>query len=432
MAEVIKMPKMSDTMTEGVIVSWLKKVGDQVKSGDILAEIETDKATMELESYEDGILLYIGAKEKEKVPIGGILAVIGKKGEDFKSLIASASDKSKTSEEQLQTIDLSQNIKKEDEYNNTQKQAAENAEINKNIQGNEQNNIDFQRIKASPLAKKVAEQMGYDISKIQGTGDRGRIIRKDVEAASQANKSESKMSKNISYNQPAFEESFEDISVSSMRATIGKKLTESLANAPHFYLTSEINMSKVVQMREIINGDFSNNISFNDIILKAVSIALRRFPDANISWLGDKIRRNNHIHIGIAVAIEEGLVVPVLRFIDTKTLSQISNEVKEFIIKSKEKKLSIEEMQGSTFCISNLGMFGIDSFTSIINPPSACILAIGGIKKKPIVNENDELVVGNIMKVTLSCDHRAIDGAVGASFLAILKDILEEPISMLL
>ncbi|MCP3660639.1 MAG: 2-oxo acid dehydrogenase subunit E2 [Bacteroidetes bacterium] len=466
MAEVIKMPKMSDTMTEGVIVSWLKKVGDQVKSGDILAEIETDKATMELESYDDGELLYIGAKEKDKVAVGAVLAIIGKKGEDINSLIKGSSNNSTdenrkettSSENKSASTPTEQEEKLESENNQESNNTTENQTNSDKTQSNKEtdnqptiNNensnisneqvgqiINNDRIKASPLAKRVAKEMGYDITKIQGTGENGRIIKRDVESHDQSdqnikNQEITSPTQNQTINYPILEESYEEVTVSSMRATIGKKLTESLANAPHFYVTQEIDMSKVVQMREIINcdSDISINISFNDIILKAVSIALRRYPEVNVSWLGDKIRKNHHIHIGVAVALKDGLVVPVLRFVDSKSLSQISTEVKDFIIKANENKLMLNDIQGSTFCVSNLGMFGIDSFTSIINPPSACILAVGGIKKKPVIDENGGLGIGDVMKVTLSCDHRAVDGALGAKFLKILKSILEEPISML-
>lgn len=474
MAEVIKMPKMSDTMTEGVIISWFKKEGDVVKSGDILAEVETDKATMELESYEDGVLLYIGAKEKDRVPVGGILAIIGKKGEDYKSLINEKTisfektdtdsfnkvdkqpetnvqenqiiSENKVNEIPTETNITSENIEQKTEIKNDKIQSKSESTIESDIPNNNQqeipqpsdqkSNVDISnRIKASPLAKKVAQEMGYDISSIKGTGEGGRIIRRDIEATNQVSKIsnlQSPISPENTFNPVIFEENYVDVSVSSMRALIASKLTESLANAPHFYITSEINMSKVVRMKEITNKNNQNNISFNDIILKAVSLALRHYPEVNVSWLGNKIRKNKHIHIGVAVAIDEGLVVPVIRFVDTKNLLQISNEIKDLISKSKNKKLTLQDMEGSTFCISNLGMFGIDSFTSIINPPSACILAIGGINKKPIVNDYEQIEVGSVMKVTLSCDHRLVDGAIGAKFLSILKDILEEPISMLL
>ncbi len=461
MAEIIKMPKMSDTMTEGIIISWLKKVGDKIKSGDILAEVETDKATMELESYDDGTLLYIGAKENDRVPVGSILAIIGKDGEEYKSLLKESSPQESSPSEKQQNqaepkdSENETNIKPSETYTTPSPTEikSENTTLSTNEQQplkvpqqikqeknitthenyNESKEINrSERVIASPLAKRIATEMKFDLNKVQGSGPSGRIIKRDLKNVDNTNSSGS-ITKDFEISTQEYnEEQFEDITISSMRQTIAKKLTESLAQAPHFYLTMDVNMDKAMEIRSIINNGSKEKISFNDIITKAVSMAIRTFPKVNVSWLGDKIRYNKHIHIGIAVAIDNGLVVPTLKFTDTKTLSRISSEIKILVEKAKSKNLALEEMQGSTFCISNLGMFGIESFTSIINPPSACILAIGAIKKIPICNDNGSIVSGNVMKLTLSCDHRAVDGAIGAEFMSVLKKMLEEPVSILI
>lgn len=420
-AEVVLMPKMSDTMTDGVIAAWHKKVGDSVKSGELLAEIETDKATMEYESYNTGTLLYIGADAGKAVPVNGVLAVIGEKGADYQTLLkaheakasgGSAPDAATSKPAEAPAATASADVSAEHSTNG--------------------------RIKASPLAKKLAKDKGYDISKIQGSGEHGRVTKSDVEnykpaaeAKPAAAGKEGKSAAPIVLPQVLGKESFEEVPVSQMRKTIAKRLAESKFSAPHFYLTMEINMDKAMEARKSINEISPVKVSFNDIVIKAAAVALRQHPDVNSSWLGDKIRKNHHVNIGVAVAVKDGLLVPVVRFADSKSLSHIAVEVKELAQKAHDKKLQPSEWEGSTFTISNLGMFGIEEFTAIINPPDACILAVGGIKETAIV-KNGQLAVGNVMKVTLSCDHRAVDGAVGSAFLKTLKGLLEDPVRILI
>jgi pyruvate dehydrogenase E2 component (dihydrolipoamide acetyltransferase) len=410
-AEVIRMPKMSDTMTEGTIVAWHKKVGDKVKSGDLLAEVATDKATMELESYQDGTLLYIGPKDGEAVPVDGILAVIGEAGANYQALLTQSTP-TKTS-----------TAKPEEKKESIVSQTAASQNV--------VHSAGDSRVKASPLAKKIAKEKGIDLKQVQGSGEHGRIVKKDIEQfkpgqGQQAAKGESK----VSIPAVVGQESYEEVPVSQMRKTIAKRLAESKFTAPHFYLTMEINMDKAVDARNSLNEVSPVKISFNDMVIKAVAAALRKHPKVNSSWLGDKIRYNNHINIGVAVAVEEGLLVPVVRFADNKSLSQIASEVKDLGGKAKNKQLQPSDWAGNTFTISNLGMFGIEEFTAIINPPDACILAVGGIKQTPVVKDG-QIKVGNIMKVTLSCDHRVVDGAVGSAFLQTLKSYLEDPIRIL-
>jgi pyruvate dehydrogenase E2 component (dihydrolipoamide acetyltransferase) len=418
-ADLVLMPKMSDTMTEGVIAAWHKKVGDQVKTGELLAEVETDKATMEYESYNTGTLLYIGAEAGKSVPVNGVLAIIGEKGADWQTLLKANESKGSAS--------AAPAAKPEVASPSSPSSAPAPASAEHGTNG---------RIKASPLAKKLAKDKGFDINKIQGSGDQGRITKADVEnfkpaAAAPAGKPDQKSAAPVVLPKVVGEESFEDIAVSQMRKTIAKRLAESKFSAPHFYLTMEINMDKAVEARKSINEVSPVKISFNDMVIKATAAALRQHPDVNVSWLGDKMRRNNHIHIGVAVAVKDGLLVPVVRFADNKSLSHIGVEVKELAQKAHDKKLQPAEMEGGTFAISNLGMFGIDEFTAIINPPNACILAVGGIKETAIV-KNGQLVPGSVMKVTLSCDHRAVDGAVGSAFLKTLKGLLEDPVRILI
>ena len=426
MAEIIRMPKMSDTMEEGVIASWLKKVGDEIKSGDILAEVETDKATMELESYDDGTLLHIGIKDGESVPVNGIIAIIGEKDEDISEILNEASSDSSNKEEKKEPL-VEENIDKKDE-------AVKDEEINKGISDsvkeveNTENISSNGRTKASPLAKKIALEKGIDLKNVQGSGEGGRIIKKDLESIPSE---DAKIpSQKIDLPKIIAEESYDEIAVSQMRKTISKRLSESKFTAPHFYLTMEINMDNCIEGRKRINETSQVKISFNDIILKACASALRKHPMVNSSLIENKIRKNHHIHIGVAVAVDEGLLVPVIRFADNKTLTHISLEVKDLADKAKEKKLQPSDWEGNTFTISNLGMFGIEEFTAIINPNDSCILAIGGIKNTPVV-KNGEIVPGNIMKVTMSCDHRLVDGATGAKFLKTLKELLEDPIKIL-
>ena len=425
MAEIIRMPKMSDTMEEGVISSWLKKVGDEIKSGDILAEVETDKATMELESYDDGTLLHIGIKNGESVPVNGIIAIIGEKDEDISEILNEANKNPSNEEEKKELLAEEEKDIKEEEKNIKIKEdvidAVKKIENTENISSNG-------RIKASPLAKKIALEKGIDLKNIQGTGEGGRITKKDLDSLS--SEDANMPSEKINLPKIIAEESYDESPVSQMRKTISKRLSESKFTAPHFYLTMEINMDNCVEGRKKINESSDVKISFNDIILKACASALRKHPMVNSSLIENKIRENHHIHIGVAVAVDEGLLVPVIRFADNKTLSHISLEVKELAGKAKEKKLQPSDWEGNTFTISNLGMFGIEEFTAIINPNDSCILAVGGIKNTPIV-KNGEIVPGNIMKVTMSCDHRLVDGATGAAFLKTLKELLEDPIKIL-
>ena len=426
MAEIIRMPKMSDTMEEGVIASWLKKVGDEIKSGDILAEVETDKATMELESYDDGTLLHIGIKDGESVPVNGIIAIIGEKDEDISEILNEASSDSSNKEEEKEPL-VEENIDRKDEV-------VKDEEINKDISDsikeveNTENISSNGRTKASPLAKKIALEKGINLKNIQGSGEGGRIIKKDLESIPSENVNIP--SQKIDLPKIIAEESYDEIAVSQMRKTISKRLSESKFTAPHFYLTMEINMDNCIEGRKRINETSQVKISFNDIILKACASALRKHPMVNSSLIENKIRKNHHIHIGVAVAVAEGLLVPVIRFADNKTLTHISLEVKDLADKAKEKKLQPSDWEGNTFTISNLGMFGIEEFTAIINPNDSCILAVGGIKNTPVV-KNGEIVPGNIMKVTMSCDHRLVDGATGAKFLKTLKELLEDPIKIL-
>ena len=426
MAEIIRMPKMSDTMEEGVIAGWLKKVGEEVKSGDILAEVETDKATMELESYDDGFLLHIGINEGESVPVDGVIAIIGEKDEDVSSILNEL--KSDAIEQTKKEIEEPESTPSEIEDKNIPiEEVKEETDPVKEIKEDTISENDI-RVKASPLAKKLAIEKGINISKVSGSGDGGRITKKDIEnfspVASTDTKSELILPKIHS------EESYEEIPVSQMRKTISKRLAESKFSAPHFYLTMEIDMNNCIEGRKKINESSEIKISFNDIILKACAVALRKHPMVNSSFLEDKIRINHHVHIGVAVAVDEGLLVPVIRFADNKSLSHISSEVKSLAGKAKSKQLQSSDWEGNTFTISNLGMFGIDEFTAIINPNDSCILAVGGIRNTPVV-KNGEIVPGNLMKVTLSCDHRIVDGATGSSFLKSVKELIEDPIKIL-
>ena len=424
MAEIIRMPKMSDTMEEGVIASWLKKVGDEIKSGDILAEVETDKATMELESYDDGTLLHIGVKDGDSVPVDGVIAIIGEKGEDVNEILKDVDSDSSEVEEIKEIKEESTPIEKVEEIKDDNKEIVI-TEPTKIV-----SELKDERVKASPLAKKLANEKGIDISNISGSGDGGRIIRKDIENYKDVSTSSNEPVKEITLPKIHSEESFEELPVTQMRKTISKRLAESKFSAPHFYLTMEVDMDNCIEGRKKINESSDIKISFNDIILKACAVALRKHPMVNSSFLTDKIRINHHVHIGVAVAVDEGLLVPVVRFADNKSLSHISAEVKLLAKRAKEKQLQPSDWEGNTFTISNLGMFGISEFTAIINPNDSCILAVGGIKNTPVVKKG-EVVPGNIMKLTLSCDHRLVDGATGAAFLQTLKELIEDPIKIL-
>jgi pyruvate dehydrogenase E2 component (dihydrolipoamide acetyltransferase) len=404
MAELVRMPKLSDTMTEGVVAKWHKKVGDTIKAGDLLADIETDKATMEFESFQDGVLLYQGVSEGGTAPVDSVLAILGKAGEDFSSLLSDSSQKAETPKaEPAKTAEAAKS------------EIVAHAAVNDNTG----------RLKASPLAKSIAKEKGIDLSTIAGSGDGGRIIKKDLENASPSVKPTPSSNPSIGLN-----EEFEEIMISQMRKTIARRLSESMFTAPHFYLTMEINMDNAIEARKAINEGLDTKVSFNDMVIKSVAAALKKHPKVNASWLGDRIRYNKHVHIGVAVAIEDGLVVPVLKFADTKSLSQINAEVKTFASKAKDKKIQPADMEGNTFTISNLGMYGIEEFTAIINPPDSCILAVGGIKQTPVV-KNGQISVGNVMKVTLSCDHRSVDGATGSEFLQTFKKFMENPVLLI-
>ena len=425
MAEIIKMRRMSDTMEEGVIVEWLVKVGDTVKIGDPIAEVETDKATMDFDVPVEGTILHIEAQPGDTVPIDGVVAVIGKKGEDFqadlkaaKESVSSAADNNSAVVEEEKGTEVTSQVASV----TTEESIPEVKQANPVIQSQNDG-----RIKASPLAKKLAAEQGIDISMVNGSGDFGRIVKKDIESF---DKSKINSSASIQGYGNALEESYTEVPVSQMRKAIARRLADSKFNAPHFYLTREIDMGRVIEARAAINSYLGSKVSFNDIVIKAAAHALKLHPSINASWMGNKIRMNNHIHIGVATAIDDGLIVPVVKFTDTKSLSAINAEVKELAQKAKDKKLKPEEFSGNTFTISNLGMFGIDEFTAIINSPDACILAIGNIKQQAVV-KNGELAVGNIMKVTLSCDHRVVDGATGAKFLQTFAQFLEEPLRIL-
>ncbi|MDB5191563.1 MAG: pyruvate dehydrogenase complex dihydrolipoamide acetyltransferase, long form [Segetibacter sp.] len=443
MEEVVLMPRLSDTMTEGVIAGWNKNVGDQVKKGDVLAEIETDKATMELESYKDGTLLYQGAQAGEKIAVNDLLCIIGKEGLDVNAIVSGLKGGGAPASQPQQQEAPAQQAAEAPAQVQPQAQAAPQQQV-----------VNEGRIFASPLAKKLAEEKGIDLRFVKGSGDNGRITKNDVDAhqpqqaapaqpgqaapaqaqpaAAEQPQAAPQAQQPAAKAQPAQpgQVSFEEVNVSQMRKTIARRLSESLFTAPHFYLTMAIDMDSAMTTRTRLNELSKVKISFNDLVLKAVAVALKQHPKVNSSWLGDKIRYNHHVNIGVAVAVDEGLLVPVVRFADVKSLSQISTEVKEYAQKAKDKKLQPSDWEGSTFTISNLGMFGIDEFTAIINPPDACILAIGGISQVPVVKDG-AVVPGNVMKVTLSCDHRVVDGATGAAFLQTVKSLLEEPLRML-
>ena len=422
MDEVVLMPRLSDTMTEGVIAGWNKNVGDDVKKGDVLAEIETDKATMELESYKNGKLLYQGAKKGDKIVVNDLLAIIGDPSKvDVNKIVAAVKGGGSAASSSAGAAKTEEAPKAQAQV---QAQPAEVETVSADSNG---------RVKASPLAKRLAAEKGIDIAQVQGSGDGGRIVKADIDNFKPSEKKQQAApakGQAAAATAPAGQVSFEEVPVSQMRKVIAKRLAESKFTAPHFYLTMQINMDNAVASRAKLNEVSPVKISFNDFVLKACALALKKHPKVNSSWLGDKIRINHHVNIGVAVAVEEGLLVPVVRFADTKSLSQIGAEVKEFAQKAKDKKLQPSDWEGNTFTISNLGMFGIDEFTAIINPPDACILAVGAIQQIPVVRDG-QIKVGNIMKVTMSCDHRVVDGATGSAFLQTLQKLLEEPLTML-
>jgi pyruvate dehydrogenase E2 component (dihydrolipoamide acetyltransferase) len=426
MEEVVLMPRLSDTMTEGVIASWQKNVGDSVKKGEVLADIETDKATMELESYKDGVLLYQGAKAGEKILVNDLLCIIGKEGLDVAGIVAAVKASGGAANASTETVPAA-----------PAPAPAVAAPVSPVVAAPavEQTVVNSGRIFASPLAKRIAAEKGIDLKYVKGSGDNGRITKIDIDqytpaAAPVAAAAPAKTVAPVASQAVVGQVSFTDVPVSQMRKVIAKRLSESLFTAPHFYLTMQIDMDAAIAARTKINEVASVKVSFNDLVVKATAMALKKHPKINSSWMGDFIRYNDHINIGVAVAVDEGLLVPVVRFADSKSLSQIGAEVKDFAQRAKDKKLQPADWEGSTFTISNLGMFGIDQFTAIINPPDACILAVGGISQEPVV-KNGQVVPGNIMKLTLSCDHRVVDGATGAAFLQTLKQLLEEPVRML-
>ncbi len=418
MAEIITMPRLSDTMTEGVVAQWLKKVGDKVSEGDILAEIETDKATMEFESFNEGVLLYIGLKDGEGAPVDSLLAIIGEEGEDIDAIVkdfkikGSSENETPVKEEPKTSTPTATKPVKETA---TAAQTSVQAPV-----------VNTGRIIASPLAKKIAEEKGINLATVVGSGENGRVVKRDIENFVPVAAPVVAVTQTIALG----EESFEETNNSQMRKTIARRLGESKFTAPHYYLMLEINMDSAIESRKVINEIPDIKVSFNDMVVKASAMALKKHPQVNSQWFEDRTRVNHHVNIGVAVAVEDGLLVPVIPFTDQKSLTQIGAEVKDKAIKAKTKKLTPAEMEGSTFTVSNLGMFGISEFTSIINQPNSAILSVGAIVQKPVVR-NGEIVVGNTMKVTLACDHRTVDGATGAAFLQTLKQFIENPVTML-
>jgi pyruvate dehydrogenase E2 component (dihydrolipoamide acetyltransferase) len=407
--EIVRMPKLSDTMTEGTVVKWHKKVGDTVKAGDLLAEIETDKATMDFESFQSGVLIYRGVEEGKSATVDSVLAILGKGNEDVQSILASLQSSPASSKNEKSTV-------------SEKTEPSQQVSVSTPVEG--------ERIKASPLARALAKEKGIDLKKVKGTGEGGRIIKADIENYKEVSSAVTSPAYSISYA-AQFTESFEDVDATQMRKTIARRLTESKQTAPHYYLSMEIDMDEAIRARNQLLKIYPEpKISFNDIIIKACAMALRKHPKVNASWMGDKIRYYHHIHIGMAVAIEDGLLVPVIRFADQKSLSAIAAETRELAQKAKERKLQPRDWEGNTFTVSNLGMFGIESFTSIINSPESCILSVGAIRQVPVV-KNNQVVPGNVMKVTMACDHRSVDGATGSAFLQTLRHLLENPVAML-
>src|SRR6056297_593674 len=434
MAEKIEMPKLSDTMEEGVIASWNVKEGDKVESGDVIAEVETDKATMEVEVFDAGTILKIMVNEGDAVPLGGTMAIIGEEGEDISDLLGdddeASGEKEKAAEtEEKEKASASENGSgKKESFDPILGDLDKKKETSQEKEKTQSSGDDDGRIKASPLARNMAKDKGIDLSDVQGSGPDGRVIKKDIEEYEPSEKPSAPSTVDV----PSFEDTeSEDIKVSQMRKAIARRLSESKFSNPHFYETIDVDMESAIEARKKLNEVSEVKISFNDIVVKAASAALRRHPDVNSSWLGDKIRKHGDVNVAVAVAIDEGLMTPVINHSDKKNLRQISVETKELAGKARDRKLQPEEMEGSTFTISNLGMFGIEEFTAIINPPNACILAVGAIRDVPVVKDG-EVVPGKRMKMTLSSDHRIVDGAKAADFLNTLRELLENPLSMLL
>ena len=427
--QVITMPRLSDTMTEGTVASWLKNVGDKVEEGDILAEIETDKATMEFESFYEGILLHIGIKEGDSAPVDSLLAIIGDKAIDVTALIEAHKNGSLSAESsKKETVEAAETVKKDNNTLTNSKNSATEKNVNNSSNG---------RIFASPLAKKIAKDKGINLADVSGSGENGRIIKKDVESYSPVTNiitHEQSVTKTTDSELTSFtitgQEKTEELKNSQMRKAIAKSLSNSKFSAPHFYLNIEVNMDNAIASRKTINNIPDTKVSFNDMVVKACAMALKKHPQVNTSWTDDATKFHSHIHVGVAVAVDEGLVVPVVKHTESLSLTQIGSTVRDLAGKARNKKIKIDEMQGSTFTVSNLGMFGIESFTSIINQPNSAILSVGAIIEKPVV-KNGEIVIGNTMKLTLACDHRTVDGAVGSQFLQTLKTFIENPVTML-
>ncbi|EGV44622.1 pyruvate dehydrogenase complex dihydrolipoamide acetyltransferase [Bizionia argentinensis JUB59] len=414
---VVPMPRLSDTMEEGTVSAWLKKVGDNVEEGDILAEIETDKATMEFESFQSGHLLYIGLEEGDSAKVDSLLAIIGPEGTDISAVVKDYKDEG-ASDKKGKTPKAKKETKPE-----PKKEDKKEAKVEKPSGSNVTSKG---RVFISPLAKKMAEERGIDISQVTGSAENGRIVKRDIENFKPQEASAASVGKFV----PTGEEDFDEVKHSQMRKVIAKRLAESKFTAPHYYLNVEFDMENAIAFREQYNSIPDTKISYNDIIVKACALALKQHPQVNSQWFDDKMKKNNHVHIGVAVAVPDGLVVPVVRFANEQSLPQIGAAVREFAGKAKNKKLTPQEMEGSTFTISNLGMFGIESFTSIINQPNSAILSVGAIVEKPVV-KNGQVVAGNTMKLTMACDHRTVDGATGSQFLLTLKGYIENPITML-
>jgi pyruvate dehydrogenase E2 component (dihydrolipoamide acetyltransferase) len=422
--QVISMPRLSDTMEEGTVASWLKNIGDKIEEGDILAEIETDKATMEFESFYEGVLLYIGVGEGESAKVDSLLTIIGPEGTDVSALVTAHKEGTISSD----TIETT-----------TETSTTETVQIEEQTAEVSKSNNTGGRIFASPLAKKIAKDKGINLADVKGSGENGRIVKKDVEnytpaaaaAAVEATPTQTTQTATpLATYTPVGEESYEEVKNSQMRKVIAKRLGESKFTAPHYYLTIELDMDSAIASRKTINALPETKVSFNDMIVKACAMALKKHPQVNTSWNGDTTRYNHHIHVGVAVAVDDGLLVPVLKFTDQMSLTQIGGNVRDLAGKARNKKIAPNEMEGSTFTISNLGMFGIQEFTSIINQPNSAILSVGAIEQKPVVKEG-QIVVGNTMKVTLACDHRTVDGATGAQFLQTVRAYIENPVTML-